>query len=159
VPREAAVLEAQRDLGRRHHPHRALEALPRPPLRVVDVALFYGERSGGIRTYIDAKVAWAQATGLIEHHVVVPGRVERHEDGRHELASLRLAATNGYRLPLGARPLRATLRHLRPDVVALHDPFWPPESSPGMWCKSRRAHLVGEDGWCSRCGELGDLLF
>jgi hypothetical protein len=33
------------------------------------------------------------------------------------------------------------------------------KSSPGMWCKSRRAHLVGEDGWCSRCGELGDLLF
>jgi hypothetical protein len=25
-------------------------------LRIVDVALFYGERSGGIRTYLDAQV-------------------------------------------------------------------------------------------------------
>ena len=96
------------------------------PLRVVDVALFYGERSGGIRTYIDAKAAWAQHSGHIEHHVIVPGRAERHEGGRHELPSLRLAATNGYRLPLGARSLRATLRELRPDVVVLHDPFWRP---------------------------------
>ena len=124
--RESAVLEARRRLrgsGRRAGP---VQELPCPPLRVVDVALFYGERSGGIRTYIDAKAAWAQATGLIEHHVIVPGRAERHAGGRHELPSLRLAATNGYRLPLGARALRATLRDLRPDVVCLHDPFWRP---------------------------------
>jgi len=127
VPRESAVLEAQRRLrvnGRRAGPR--LQALVRPPLRVVDVALFYGERSGGIRTYIDAKAAWAQASGLIEHHVVVPGPAERHDGGRHELPSLRLAATNGYRMPIGARALRATLRDLRPHVVVLHDPFWRP---------------------------------
>jgi hypothetical protein len=35
-------------------------------LRVADVALFYGERSGGIRTYVDAKAARARATGAIE---------------------------------------------------------------------------------------------
>lgn len=58
--------------------------------------------------------------------MIVPGRAERHEDGRHELPSLRLAATNGYRLPVGARALRATLRDIEPDVVALHDPFWRP---------------------------------
>ena len=121
-----------REARRRLRVARRPQAPPSPPparrrpLRVVDVALFYGERSGGIRTYIDAKAAWAQASGHIEHHVVVPGRAERHDGGRHELPSLRLAATNGYRLPLGARALRATLRKLRPDVVALHDPFWRP---------------------------------
>ena len=95
-------------------------------LRIVDVALFYGERSGGIRTYLDAKAAHAAATGAFEHHVVVPGPRERHEGGRHELPSLRLAAANGYRLPLGARALRRTLQRLAPDVVLLHDPFWLP---------------------------------
>jgi alpha-1,6-mannosyltransferase len=95
-------------------------------LRIVDVALFYGERSGGIRTYLDAKAAHARATGAFDHHVVVPGPCERHEGGRHELPSLRLAAANGYRLPLGARALGQTLRMLRPDVVLLHDPFWLP---------------------------------
>ena len=95
-------------------------------LRIVDVALFYGERSGGIRTYLDAKVRHARATGAFEHHVVVPGPRERHRDGRHELPSLRLAAANGYRVPLGARALKRTLERLRPDVVFLHDPFWAP---------------------------------
>ena len=90
------------------------------------MALFYGERSGGIRSYLEAKAGWAQRSGLIEHHVIVPGRSERHDGGRHELPSLRLAATNGYRLPIGAGALKATLRELRPDVVVLHDPFWRP---------------------------------
>lgn len=123
MPRETAALAARRRLRQAPRP---LAAVARPPLRVVDVAMFYGERSGGIRTYIDAKARWAQATGLIDHHVVVPGRTERHDNGRHELPALRLAATNGYRLPVGASALRATLRDLRPDVVALHDPFWRP---------------------------------
>jgi alpha-1,6-mannosyltransferase len=99
-------------------------------LRVADVALFYGERSGGIRTYLDAKAAHARETGRLEHHLVVPGRQERHSvDGtawRHELPSLRVAAANGYRVPLGVGALRATLRLVRPDVVLLHDPFWRP---------------------------------
>ncbi|MGH2919975.1 MAG: glycosyltransferase [Solirubrobacteraceae bacterium] len=126
MPRESAVLEARRRLRTR----RGADPRPRPagkrPLRVADVALFYGERSGGIRTYLDAKVAWARATGAIDHHVIVPGHSERHADGRHELRSLRVAASNGYRLPLGAGALKTTLRALRPDVVLLHDPFWRP---------------------------------
>ena len=96
------------------------------PLRIADVALFYGERSGGIRTYLDAKVRHAAGTGAFEHHVLVPGPRERHEGGRHELPSLRVVAANGYRLPLGAGALKETLRALRPDVVLLHDPFWWP---------------------------------
>src|ERR1700720_3351300 len=81
-------------------PRRALASAPRlrlverPALRVVDVALFYGERSGGIRTYLDAKVRHLPA-GACEHHVIVPGPRERHAGGRHELPSLRMAAANG----------------------------------------------------------------
>jgi alpha-1,6-mannosyltransferase len=103
-----------------------LRAVPDTPLRVADVALFYGERSGGIRTYLDAKAEHAARTGEIEHHVLVPGARERHDHGRHELPSLRVVAANGYRIPLGAGALKETLRALRPDVVLLHDPFWWP---------------------------------
>ena len=101
--------------------------------------MFYGERSGGIRTYLDAKVRHARATGAFEHHVVVPGPRERHRGGRHELPSLRLAAANGYRVPLGVRALKRTLQRLRPDVVLLHDPFWAPlhiiEAAHGLGAK------------------------
>jgi alpha-1,6-mannosyltransferase len=99
-------------------------------LRVADVSLFYGDRSGGIRTYLDEKVAWSRATGACEHHLIVPGTRERHDpDGaamRHELPALRMATSNGYRIPVGVRRLRDTLRLIRPDVVLLHDPFWRP---------------------------------
>jgi alpha-1,6-mannosyltransferase len=103
-----------------------LVAVPDRPLRVADVALFYGGRSGGIRTYLDAKAAHAALTGELEHHLVVPGAHEHHEGGLHELPSVRVVAANGYRVPLGATALKRTLRELRPDVVLLHDPFWWP---------------------------------
>jgi alpha-1,6-mannosyltransferase len=134
--------------GRRveHRVHRARLGVDqdRRHLRIVDVALFYGERSGGIRTYLDAKVRHARATAAFEHHVVVPGPRERHRDGRHELPSLRLAAANGYRFPLGARALKRTLERLRPDVVFLHDPFWAPlhvtEAAHALGAKVVAAH-------------------
>lgn len=126
VPRESSVLEARRRLRGRPRSHGRRRSASAPILRVADVALFYGERSGGIRTYIDAKAAWARETAVIDHHIIIPGRRVRHEQGRHQLRSLRLAATNGYRLPLGAGALKTTLRALRPDVVLLHDPFWRP---------------------------------
>ena len=55
-----------------------LRARRRAPLRVADVALFYGERSGGIRTYLDAKAEHAVRTGEIDHHVLVPGARGAH---------------------------------------------------------------------------------
>jgi alpha-1,6-mannosyltransferase len=100
-----------------------VSSAPRP-LRVADVALFYGERSGGIRTYVDAKRRHARATGAFDHHVIVPGPRAVHAEGWHELPSLRMAAANGYRMPIGVGALKGTLTSVRPDVVLLHDPFW-----------------------------------
>jgi alpha-1,6-mannosyltransferase len=108
------------------------------PLRVVDVTMFYGERSGGIRTYLEAKAAFAARTGRFEHHLLIPGKTTADDGGgRHEHRSVRLAASNGYRLPLGGGALHATLHALAPDVVLLHDPFWTPRGT------SRAAHECG----------------
>lgn len=120
MPPELAVLEGGIARAAR------LRAVPQRPLRIADVALFYGERSGGIRTYLDAKARHAALTGAFEHHVVIPGRREHHVGGRHELRSLRVVAANGYRVPFGPGALKTTLRELQPDVVMLHDPFWWP---------------------------------
>jgi alpha-1,6-mannosyltransferase len=108
-------------------------------LAVVDVAMFYGERGGGIRSYLEAKAEFAERTGAFEHHMVVPGRVREAGpvSNRHEQRSLRVAASNGYRVPLGSSGLHATLKELQPDVVMLHDPYWTPRLT------SRAAHEVG----------------
>jgi alpha-1,6-mannosyltransferase len=142
----AEGVEPRARRGVEHGVHRARLGIDqdRRHLRIVDVALFYGERSGGIRTYLDAKARHARATGAFEHHVVVPGPRERHRDGRHELPSLRLAAANGYRLPLGVRALKRTLERLRPHVVLLHDPFWAPlhvtEAAHGLGARVVAVH-------------------
>lgn len=104
---------------------------------IADIALFYGERSGGIKTYLDEKAAYAVRTGAFEHHVIVPAPRERHEGGRHAVPSLRLAASNGYRIPLGARAVKETLRAVRPHFVVLHDPFWRPLGI------TQEAHRIG----------------
>jgi alpha-1,6-mannosyltransferase len=114
---------------------------PDPVFRVADVAIFYGERGGGIHTYLEAKADYARRTGAFEHHLVIPGRPHHPDSGtdahRHEHRSLRLAASNGYRIPLGTAGLQTTLRSLAPDVVLLHDPYWAPRLS----CRS--AHSFG----------------
>ncbi|WP_205699091.1 glycosyltransferase [Conexibacter sp. SYSU D00693] len=137
MPLERRTDGATATLERRPRP--ALRLVPQPPLRVVDVAAFYGERSGGIRTYLDAKRAFAaQHRDVLDHHVIVPGPKERHHpDGRHELRSLRIVATNGYRVPLSIKALTRTIGALRPDVVLLHDAFWGPVDATAA------AHAVG----------------
>jgi alpha-1,6-mannosyltransferase len=102
----------------------ALRLVEPPRLCVADVAMFYGERSGGIRTYLKQKAEYAHRSGAFEHHVIVPGRIERHHEGWHELRAMRVAATNGYRIPFGVGALKSALRSIQPDVVLLHDPFW-----------------------------------
>jgi hypothetical protein len=56
---------------------------------VCDVALFYAERSGGIRTYLNEKARFARITGAFEHHLMIPGKRRLHAGGRHELPSCR----------------------------------------------------------------------
>jgi alpha-1,6-mannosyltransferase len=104
---------------------------------VCDVALFYAERSGGIRTYLNEKARFAARSRAFDHHLVIPGKRERHAGGRHELRSLQLAASNGYRIPLGSRAVKETLRVIKPDAVVLHDPFWRPLSV------TREGHRLG----------------
>jgi alpha-1,6-mannosyltransferase len=120
-----------------HDPRPRLRLVASRPLRVADVAMFYAERSGGIRTYLDAKLAWNAQTQTYDHHLITPGEDERHVGGRHELPSLRVHATNGYRVPRGVSHLQRTLRDVRPDVVLLHDPFWGPLGV------TRTAHELG----------------
>ncbi len=110
---------------------------PEPQLVVADVAVFFGERSGGIRTYLHEKERVARATGLFEHHVVVPGEREHHEGGRHVVPGLQLVSSSGYRIPYGAGSLRQALRRIEPDLIVLHDPFWRPA------CVAEEAHRLG----------------
>ncbi|MDO9353627.1 MAG: glycosyltransferase [Solirubrobacteraceae bacterium] len=121
------------------------------PLRVVDLTMFYGEKAGGIRTYLDAKQAWARSEPGIDHTLIIPGLPDRSTDERIELPSVRVVATNGYRVPAGWKALREVLAERQPDVVIAHDPFWAARGLPkhvlGTGAKTVAVHhgAVGHD--------------
>jgi alpha-1,6-mannosyltransferase len=106
-------------------PHSALARVPATrPLRVADVAVWYGARAGGITTYLDAKADYAARSAAFEHHLVVPGRRDASDGRRHEVRALSLASVNGYRIPLRTSSLAQALLAIEPDIVLVHDRFW-----------------------------------
>jgi glycosyltransferase involved in cell wall biosynthesis len=104
-------------------PPSATVSAPARPLRVADVAIWYGERGGGITTYLDAKAAYADSTGAFEHHLVTPGERDERRGNRHQVRA-RMTTANGYRIPLRTSSLSHALRGAEPDVVLVHDRFW-----------------------------------
>ena len=93
-------------------------------MRVVQVANFYGPRSGGLRTAVDRLGAEYCAAGH-EVLLVVPGARytrERLTSGvtRIQLPARRIPFTGGYRAVLPG-PVRQLLRDLAPDALEVSD--------------------------------------
>ncbi len=85
---------------------------------------WYAPRSGGIRTYLHAKAAYAQAHRFA-HAIVVPGAssgVGRvHGSPLVELAGMPTGQTTGYRLIPHPAPITRVLDRLAPSVLVIHD--------------------------------------
>ncbi|MGC2653942.1 MAG: glycosyltransferase, partial [Mycobacterium sp.] len=93
-------------------------------MRVVQVANFYGPRSGGLRTAVDRLGAEYCAKGH-DVFLVVPGRNadrSRLSTGvvRITLPARLIPFTGGYRAVMPA-PVRALLERLRPDALEVSD--------------------------------------
>ena len=93
----------------------------RSSLTIVDLALAHDDLSGGMREYLAAKAEHARRSGAFTHHIVMPGRRERHIAGLHELPAIRRRIADGQRSPLRVRGLEETLRRTAPDVVLMHE--------------------------------------
>lgn len=89
-------------------------------MHLVDVAEFYAPQGGGVKTYIEAKLAWAARAG-VRVTVVAPGpetRVEARPGGAvHWLKAPAIPFDRRYHLFLWTRQLHRLLDALRPDVV------------------------------------------
>jgi alpha-1,6-mannosyltransferase len=116
LPRPAGALpitgrraDAPLDLART-----ALPPVLRPGagLVVLDVTEFYGETSGGVRTYLDRKAAYVAAHPALRQVVVVPGARDAVGDGD----GVRCYQLRGARVPM--RP--PVSLHARPAPAAAH---------------------------------------
>lgn len=96
---------------------------------LVDVTMFWGPASGGVRRYLQAKRHWlAQRPGW-RHTLVTPSNrltlvAERAGTAAHvELPSLPLPGVPGYRFVWSRRRAAEALRQLGPDLIEAADPY------------------------------------
>ena len=112
-------------------------------MRVVQVANFYGPRSGGLRTAVDRLGAEYRAAGH-EVFLIVPGpapqRIEMASGVvRVSVTARKIPFTGGYRGVL-PRPVTAVLDELAPDAVEVSDRFT--LRGLGRWGSSRGVTTV-----------------
>ncbi len=114
-------------------------------MKIVDVAAFYAPAGGGVRTYIDRKLAAASARGH-ELVVVAPGRTtcdeQRGPGARIRwLRSPRFPLDRAYRYFADRAALYAILDEEAPDVVEVSSP-WRSASLVADWHGSALLSLI-----------------
>lgn len=105
-------------------------AAPSRPLRVLDITDFWSdEASGGVKTYLQAKIDHLAEAGLV-HSVVVPGASSGETwVGRtrfHRIRGPRVPLSTGYRTLLSTEAVRRVIATERPDVIEVGSPFFVP---------------------------------
>ena len=114
-------------------------------MKIVDVCAFYSPDGGGVKTYVDRKLA-AGAAADRELIVIAPGerdRVEERAAGARIvwLASPRFPLDRRYRYFRDEPALHRTLDALRPDFVEASSP-WSSASMVARWQGAARRALV-----------------
>lgn len=114
-------------------------------MRIVDVCAFYTPAGGGVRTYVERKLAAAPAAG---HEIVIlaPGRTNQVEQrGPHAriewLESPRFPLDRRYGYFADEAQVHGALDRLRPDVVEASSP-WRSASMVADWPGDARRVLV-----------------
>lgn len=105
-------------------------------MRIVDVCEFYSPRGGGVRTYVDRKMALMAGLG---HELIVlapaaeDSTEERPGGGRIEwIRAPAMPFDRAYRMFWEAEPIHRALDTLAPDVVEASSP-WRPAWIVGSW--------------------------
>jgi alpha-1,6-mannosyltransferase len=107
-----------------------------PPLRapgtftVLDITKYFGETTGGIRTYLLAKARYIQSHPELRHVLVVPGAHDNlaEEQGVrcYRLRGPRVPFDQSYRFLLATRTTRRIIEHERPDLIEVGSPWLVP---------------------------------
>jgi len=95
-------------------------------MHIVDVAEFYAPLGGGVKTYIDAKLAFGHQND-VKVTVIAPGpedRVEPREGGQViYVKAPAIPLDTRYHVFWGAKPVHQLLDELKPEVVEASSPF------------------------------------
>lgn len=95
-------------------------------MHIAHVTMFYAQRSGGVRRYLDTKHAWFGRQGAHRHSLLVPTQCSDRsawDADYYALPSPPLPWGHGYRFPVHRAPWRETLIQLAPDIIEAGDPY------------------------------------
>lgn len=99
-------------------------------LGVLDVTEWYGDTSGGIRTYLLQKARYVSTRTSLRHVMLVPGEFDSITscDGvrMYRLQGPPIPRKKPYRFMLATRSIDRVIRHERPDVIEVGSPFMVP---------------------------------
>jgi alpha-1,6-mannosyltransferase len=99
-------------------------------LTILDITKYFGEATGGIRTYLMAKARYVQAHPALRQVLVVPGATDAlgQEQGVrcYRLRGPRIPFDQSYRFLLATRTTRRILDHERPDLIEVGSPWFVP---------------------------------
>ena len=99
-------------------------------MRIVDICAFYTPAGGGVKTYVERKLAAARP-GVEEVIIVAPGRdnavVQRSNGGQIEtIAAPHFPLDRRYHYFSDESALHALLDRLQPDVIEVSSPWASP---------------------------------
>ena len=124
--------DAQVGVSRLDLSHLTLPATLRPgaALGVLDITEFYGDTTGGIRTYLRQKAEYVEARPELRHVLVLPGARDAlsQSDGVrcYRLQGPRVPGQDPYRFMLATRTNRRIMLHERPDIIEVGSPGFVP---------------------------------
>ncbi len=94
---------------------------------VLDVTEWFGDTSGGIRTYLLEKARYVAARPSLRHVMLVPGARDGVEDGEgvrtYRLAGPPIPRQRPYRFMLATRSISRIVQHERPNLIEIGSPF------------------------------------
>jgi alpha-1,6-mannosyltransferase len=103
---------------------------PRARLGVLDITEFYGDTTGGVRTYLREKSAYVESHPDLRHTLVLPGAADAitSSDGVriYRLRGPLVPTQEQYRFMLATRSDRRIMVHERPDVIEVGSPGFVP---------------------------------
>lgn len=99
-------------------------------LGVLDVTEWFGETSGGIRTYLLQKGQYVSQRPWLRHVMLVPGGVDSITEDlgvrTYRLQGPPIPRRKPYRFMLATRSIARIARHEQPDIIEVGSPFMVP---------------------------------
>jgi alpha-1,6-mannosyltransferase len=90
-------------------------------VHLIDLTIFYAPKSGGVKTYLEAKATWVAKETNIRHTIIAP---KWHDDASFiGVPGVPIPFTNGHRMPLSIKTSACTLQDLHPDCIEVEDPY------------------------------------